>query len=337
MTPLALSIGLPLLALRAPLRTVIGTGPGARRRAPVPLVWRARRADATPAVTPVRPVAGRLDHFHHWSLSVGIDWRIGATTLLRTASVPLFSRREPAPTADAAPVARAAAVDRQLRRSAHTTIEMRTAEIRTHTDRRSTTERITSHSRTERNVASEHTRLHHGVLRHWRTTVQRQTGATTIHASAAPQQQSAIQSPVTVRLRSAGSVTAWRAGPVKLGQNGPTAPTPVPAPSPTAAPTRAASAARDRTRPIPLVWRRRGEPAAPGPESASSPMRSARDPSPAPHTRNTENAATRVTMRTSVAVSPPATTTGPDMNRLVDEVVRRIERQARSERQRRGL
>lgn len=337
MTPQPVRTALPLPVLRAPLRMIIGGTPGLRRRLPVPLFWRARRGAAATAAVPAPPVAGRIDHFHHWSMSAGIDWRIGTTTTLRTTTEPLLFRRAPDVTPGAPHRLRPPAADLQLRRSRHTILEARSSETHAVTDRRTILDRVTAHNRSERHLSSDRAVFHQTILRHWRTIVQPDGDRTTILAASPRRHRAVAPETAAPRRQSTPARLVWPSQPSRLIHHAASAPAQAPAPYRADSPIHSMPALRRAARPVALVWRKPSASPAPNAVPIASAMRTVRETAAVQQVTWAERTTSPVTLRSSVSVTPSNGQSAPDMNRLVDEVVRRIDRQARSERQRRGL
>lgn len=337
--PLPGRAGLPLLTLHAPIRPVIGAARGACRRLPVPLTWRTRRKNEAPVGIPQHQrVVSQVDHFHHWSTAIGIDWHIGETSLLRTISVPLFSQNTSMVRVPIASLAHSAAAALQFRQSSDSTITRRTSEIHSVIDSRIDAERVNRYSRTEHNLYTEYSQTHHGVLRQWRITRCNDLISTMILSSGTHRYPIEALSPATEYPRRSTAILSWSDSPATVVRlRLPSLRLIIPHASAVST-ARLPSAPRRIVRAPLIVWRGDSPSAPLAFEAARSVTRSvATAATPPLRSHYAEYATTSPSMRSSNPIASPASPTAPDITRLVDEVMRRIERQARSERQRRGL
>jgi hypothetical protein len=104
------------------------------------------------------------------------------------------------------------------------------------------------------------------------------------------------------------------------------------------APAAASFQRRQMRTPVTLIWRPKDGAAAAQHAAASAPARAAATRTAPAMTQSAfEPAPMTTVMRSNAVVSSSSSAAAPDFNRLVDEVMRRIDRHTRSERQRRGL
>ncbi|WP_166300681.1 hypothetical protein [Bradyrhizobium sp. 2S1] len=344
MTPVRLRLVAPLRTLLAPLRPIIGVA-SAARRVPVPLRWRKRWspvADSVPRSLPNR----RVDHFHHWSARLEFDWRLGLVAPLATTSTfaPSPVRINSATSASAA--IRPAVLSRRaiaghfdptpttrILPQVPPAFRPRNALAISEPSKPAPISRIVRRSALTYVVNKERRLVHHG-----RTTPQQTVSPDKAYiapsvrsVSAASVVRRSRRSPAILWIDVPAPVSLVRRRFIRL-----TAPAIAPLDR---APAAVGLPRRQVRPPLSLTWRAKDDATAAQRVEAAVPARvKASHAMPAMmHSAVEAVPVTTVTRSNAVIASSSSTAAAPDFNRLVDEVMRRIDRHTRSERQRRGL
>ena len=344
MTPVRLRLVAPVRMLHTLLRPIIGTA-SAARRLPVPLLWRKRRptvASLVPRHAPNR----RIDHFHHWSARLEFDWRVGIVAPLATTlmSAPVPARINSVTSASPAmrpAVQRWRTIDRhfdparpaRFLQQAPPTFRPLGARAVPEPSKPAPASRIVRRSDLTHVVNTELRSMHR------RRAVSQQT-VWPGRAYIAPPERSVSATTVMRQLRCVPAVR-WidAAAPASFARRS-VIRLATPAIAPLDLAPAAVSLPRRQVRPpVTLIWRPKDGTTAAQRVAASALARvEATDAVPAMRHSASESAPVTTVMRSNTVISNSSSTAAaPDFNRIVDEVMRRIDRHTRSERQRRGL
>jgi hypothetical protein len=314
------------LGIARPLVPVTGARGGLARRAPLGLIWRRRRGAASTSPAQHFHAGGTwlTQHSHSGGVSLTYAPRAGDTHVALHARIgDIHVRMPPAPQ----PVARFPRTARMQ--------DAAPVENRVHT---ASVEHVLREFRNELRVVNRAM-----------ANVARPEIASTPHGApilTLPSDRGRAQAGKAHLVRSRIETTELRHRTLSVGL--PPASVRADPPRPLATATRQSPAARKpvaethvarraRPRQVELLRRRvecLGGRAAPGPPPAAMPETTHR-----PTQHSAASVQRRATAPTSLfpAPPPPAAAALPDMNRLVDEVLRRLDRQTRDERLRRGI